>query len=69
MAMVLPTSSRVMLLVVPTIRFTLRSVKLLIELPACSKNVQKTMEKNVKISTTYMRWRAIRWSRSVSKTR
>ena len=33
-------------------RSTLRSVKLLSELPACSKNDQNSIEKKVRISTT-----------------
>ena len=36
-------------------RRTLRSVKLLIELPACSKKAKNNMLKNVRIKTTYMR--------------
>ena len=48
-------------------RFTLRSVKLLTELPACSKNAQKSIEKNVRMNTTYMRWRGMRSSLTVCK--
>ena len=47
-------------------RSTFRSVKLLIELPACSKNAQKSIEKKVRISTTNMRSRRILSSRKLS---
>jgi hypothetical protein len=40
-------------------RSTFRSVKLLIELPACSKKAQNSIEKNVRISTTNIRCRSI----------
>ncbi len=54
--MVCPTMSGVTMRSVFT-RSTLRSVKLLIELPACSKKDQNSIEKKVRIMTTYMRWR------------
>ena len=52
-----------------TTRSTLRSVKLFSELPACSKNAQKSIEKKVRIKTTYIRWRAMRSRRKVSTTK
>ena len=39
-------------------RLTFRSVKILMELPACSKNAQNNMQKNVRMRTTPMRCRA-----------
>ena len=64
-SMTSPTSPLVMFRASIT-RSTLRSVKLLIELPACSKKAQNSIEKNVRISTTNMRWRSIVWLRNAS---
>ena len=50
----------------PNARSTLRSVKLLIELPACSKNAQNSIEKNISTSATNSRSRSTRSQRSAS---
>ncbi len=50
-------------------RSTLRSVKLLIELPACSKNAQNSIEKNISTSATNSRSRSTRAQRSASNSR
>jgi hypothetical protein len=50
-------------------RSTLRSVKLLIELPACSKNAQNSIEKNISTSATNSRSRSMRSLRNASNSR
>ena len=45
-----------------------RSVKLFTELPACSKKDQKSIEKNIRISTTNRRSRSTFGARIASKT-
>ena len=47
-------------------RSTFRSVKLFTEEPACSKNDQNSIEKNIRIRTTNSRSRSIFGARTAS---